>query len=293
MRWMNPFSGKGSKQGRAKAQQRKRPAPRWVRQSLRAAAAVAIFALALGGPAWLWQSGWVAQAAGSVFRGIAHAFADAGLRVDQIYLVGRENESADRLQKVLGIKRGEPMLAVDIEGARQRLEGLGWVRNASVEREFPNAIRVRIVERKPLALWQRSNELVLVDEDGAVITGERLDRFGKLLVIVGDDAPQHARGLLDILAHAPDLKSRVNAAVWVGDRRWNIRMDSGVFVRLPESDALEAWARFARLEREHGLLKQDLVSIDLRIPDQLIVRTRAAAPPPAARKAADRKGKST
>ena len=76
-----------------------------------------------------------------------------------------------------------------------------------------------------------------------------------------------------------DLKRRVNAAVRVGDRRWNIRMDNGVYVRLPENDALEAWRRFARLERKHKLLKQDLLSIDLRIPDQLIVRDPGRAVP--------------
>ena len=63
-------------------------------------------------------------------------------------------------------------------------------------------------------------------------------------------------------------------------------------VRLPESDPEAAWRRFARLEREHKLLKQDLLSIDLRIPDQLIVRTRADRTG-RNRKVSHRKGKNT
>ncbi|MEX2453319.1 MAG: cell division protein FtsQ/DivIB [Rhodospirillaceae bacterium] len=291
MRRIKGASGTGRKSDRSKGT-RKRPAPRWVRNAVRAGATVAVFALAFGGPAWLWQSGWVASAAGNVFRGISEMFADAGLRVDEIYLEGRTHESADRIAKVLGIGRGDPLLSVDIDGARERLEALGWIRSASVAREYPDAIRVRIVERRPLALWQRSNELVLVDDEGVVVTATDLHRFRNLLVIVGDDAPSHAGDLLAVLALAPDLKDRVNAAVRVGDRRWNIRMDNGVFVRLPENDAIDAWARFARLERSHGLLAQDLLSIDLRIPDQLIVRTRADENP-VRQKAADRKGKNT
>ena len=69
-------------------------------------------------------------------------------------------------------------------------------------------------------------------------------------------------------------------------------MDNGVYVRLPETDALSAWQRFARLERQHKLLKQDLLSIDLRIPDQLIVRTRAGHPA-IDRKVGSRNGKNT
>ena len=77
-----------------------------------------------------------------------------------------------------------------------------------------------------------------------------------------------------MLAREPELHQRVDAAIRVGDRRWNIRMDNGIYIRLPEKNAIDAWNRFAKLERKHKLLKQDLVSIDLRIPDQLIVRTR-------------------
>ena len=183
-------------------------------------------------------------------------------------------------------------MAIDLDAARTRLEQLPWIRVASIERQYPGTIRVKIVERRPLALWQRKNELVLVDEIGDVITPRKLDRFHKMLVLVGKDAPAHATALLSILSREPDLKHRVNAAVRVGDRRWNIRMDNGVYVRLPENDALAAWRRFARLERQHKLLKQDLLSIDLRIADQLIVRPRGGRPEKD-RKVSHRKGKNT
>lgn len=296
MRWIRLGKAEtGKKSGKAGSKAkgaRRRPMPRWAKRSLRAGAAAAIFGIALAGPAWLWQSGWVADATGSVFRSAAKSLADAGIRVEEVLLEGRQNESSAQIMRALGIARGAPLLTVDLKSARTRLEELPWIRVASVEREFPDTVRVRIVERRPLALWQRKNELVLVDEEGGVITSRKLERFPDLLVLVGKDAPMHATTLLSILAHEPGLKQRVNAAVRVGDRRWNIRMDNGVYVRLPENDALSAWRRFARLERRHKLLKQDLLSIDLRIPDQLIVRTRAGRPA-TDRKVRHRKGKDT
>jgi cell division protein FtsQ len=266
--------------------------PRWAGRSVRGGAAAVIFGLSLAGPTWLWQSGWVADAANSVFEAAADSLADAGFRVEEVMLEGRHNESSAQIMRALGILRGVPLLTVNLRSARTRLEELPWIRVASVEREFPDTVRVRIVERRPLALWQRKNELVLVDDEGGVITSQKLNRFPNLLVLVGKDAPMHATSLLSILAHEPALKQRVNAAVRVGDRRWNIRMDNGVDVRLPETDALSAWKRFARLERQHELLKQDLLSIDLRIPDQLIVRTRVSRPA-TDRKVSHRKGKNT
>lgn len=291
MRWINLRRSKPAKDRRGKAA-RKRPMPRWTRRSLRGLGAVAVFGLALGGPAWLWQSGWVGDAAHSVWQSAATRMGHAGLRVEQVLLQGRRHEYADRITQVLDIKRGAPLLAVDLEHARERLESLPWIRAASIERQFPSTIRVNILERRPMALWQRENKLVLVDDEGAVITSRNLERFRDLLVVVGKDAPTHAASLMTILAHEPALKQQVNAAVRVGDRRWNIRMENGVYVRLPEKNPEAAWKRFARLEREHKLLKQDLLSIDLRIPDQLIVRTRGGRPGPD-RKVNHRKGKNT
>lgn len=82
-----------------------------------------------------------------------------------------------------------------------------------------------------------------------------------------------------MLAAAPELEKRVDAAVRVGGRRWNIRMDNGVYIWLPETGARDAWGSLVRLEREHGLLEQDLVAIDLRFPGRLIVRTRESGSP--------------
>ena len=291
MRWINLKQEKPTKGKRAKSV-RKRPMSRWTRQSLRALGVAAIFALALGGPAWVWQSGWVGNATHSAWQSAATRMGDAGLRVDQILLQGRRHESPDRITRVLNIERGDPLLAVDLKYARERLETLPWIRAASIERQFPNTIRVKILERRPMALWQRENKLVLVDDEGTIITSRNLERFRDLLVVVGKDAPAHANALMTILAREPDLKQRVNAAVRIGDRRWNIRMDNGVEVSLPENDPEAAWRRFARLEREHKLLKQDLLSIDLRIPDQLIVRTRADRTG-RNRKVSHRKGKNT
>jgi len=263
-----------------------------VRQTIKAGSVVGIFGFALTGPAWLWQSGWLAGAVNRAFNYRARQLASAGFKVQHVTLQGRENESATRIFRVIDIKRGTPILSVDLDDVRERLEALPWVRVASIQRKYPDTLNIQIVERYPMALWQRNKELLLVDDEGTVITSRNLGRFNDLLIVVGKNAPAHAASLLSFLSLEPDLRKRVNAAVRIGDRRWNIRMDNGIDVRLPENNAIDAWHRFARLEREHQLLKQDLLSIDLRIPDQLIVRTRGARPG-SEPKVSHRKGKNT
>lgn len=271
---------------------RKRPISPWTRRFFRSLSYMAVLCFSVGGPAWLWQADWMSGATQSIWQATFSRLSKAGLRVEEVLLQGREHESAERITRVLSIKRGEPILAINLQDVRERLEALSWVRVASVERHFPNTVRIKIVERQPMALWQRENKLALIDNEGVIITTKKLERFRHLLVVVGKTAPAHTASLIQTLANDLDLRKRVNAAVRIGDRRWNIQMDNGIYVRLPEKETEAAWRRFAMLERKYELLKQDLLSIDLRMPGQLIVQTRGDRPG-LNRKVTHRRGEST
>src|SRR3546814_6102657 len=79
--------------------------------------------------------------------------------------------------------------------------------------------------------------------------------------------------LMAVMNSGAELRERVTAAVRVGGRRWNIQIEGRIDVRLPEADAAGAWAQLARIERQQGLLSRDVLIVDLRLPDRLVVRT--------------------
>ena len=112
----------------------------------------------------------------------------------------------------------------------------------------------------------------LIDTDGEVIMRKGLDRFSDLLVVIGSDAPKHAAKLIEVLATEPQLMDRVEAAIRVGGRRWNLRLKGDIDVRLPEENAANAWTRLAEYEKTHRVLERDVQVLDLRLPDRLIVR---------------------
>ena len=130
-----------------------------------------------------------------------------------------------------------------------------------------------------MAIWQHGGTFVLVDRAGAEIGTQGLARYNHLKVSVGKYAPLHASDLLDMLATAPALMKRVRAAIWGSGRRWNLRLDDGIDIRLPEENAQAAWTRLATLERDRQLLNQDIIAVDLRIRDRLVVRRRSDPAP--------------
>jgi cell division protein FtsQ len=241
-----------------------------------AIAASALGALAYGG-FYLWSSGWVAQIERRIESKVYEITANAGFTVENLMIEGRVYTDRDDLKRRIGVERGDPTFAADLDDVEADLETISWVRDAIVERRLPGTLYIRLQERTPLALWQRKNKLVVVDSEGYVLAEEGLERFKNLVIVVGEDAPARAADLVAMIEAEPDMKERVESAKWVGDRRWDLYLKSGVIVRMPEDDIGQAVRRLAQAQQEGGLMDRKVESIDLRDPVRIVVQTRPGA----------------
>ena len=199
------------------------------------------------------------------------------LRVQDIQIDGRQNTPEPLLRAALGVTVGDPILAFSVEGARARIESLSWVEHVAVERRLPGTIWVALTERRPFAIWQTQGKFLLIDRNGQTVTNEDVAAFGALPLVVGAGAPAHAAAMLDLLATFPDIHDHVAALVRVGERRWNLQLKNTMTVMLPEGHEEAALKRLHDLQSTQQLLDRPLVSIDMRLPDRLAVRTKQGA----------------
>ena len=103
-----------------------------------------------------------------------------------------------------------------------------------------------------------------------------MNEFSTLPLVVGSGAPEQASSLFAVLENEPELARKVIAAVRVGNRRWDLEFENGLRLKLPEKTKaygpLEAWAAFAKLEQEKGVLMMDVAIVDLRLADRVVLR---------------------
>jgi cell division protein FtsQ len=220
-----------------------------------------------------------AQKGGTIARVEERIGRAVDLRVDTIEFHGQSNTPEPLLRAALGVSKGDPILGFSVEDARKRIETLSWVDHVAVERRLPGTIYVDLTERRPYAIWQNQGKFQLIDRNGEVVTNEDVAAFADLPLVVGLGAPAHAADMLTALGAVPDIKSRVAALVRVGERRWNLQLKNNITVMLPEDHEPAALARLADLEQQQQLLDRPLVFVDMRLPDRLAVRARAAVPP--------------
>lgn len=212
---------------------------------------------------------------------VLDASAAAGLRLEQLTVQGRVQALPADILDAVDHERGAPILAMDVEHIREAIEALPWIKSAHVERKLPQTLHIVLEEKRAFAIWQRGDRYTLVDAEGHAIV-DVAGQYGDLPLIVGAGAPEAAADLFAGIARLPQLTGRARGAVYVGERRWNVLFDSvesGVTVRLPEGDVAPALERLAGLERDYEILRRDLEFIDLRVPNQLIVRVRQQAEP--------------
>lgn len=167
-----------------------------------------------------------------------------------------------------------PQALVDVGGIRRRLLGYGWVKDARVSRRLPDTLVIDIVERSPAALWQNQGELALIDNAGVVLDRVPVDKMPDLPLLIGGGANGQEEQLGRLLSAVPTLKPQLASAAWIGGRRWDLNFQSGETVALPEGEdaAKNALVKFARLDKQSGLLGRGIVRFDLRVPDKMIVR---------------------
>jgi cell division protein FtsQ len=167
-----------------------------------------------------------------------------------------------------------PQALVDVAGIRRRLLGYGWVKDARISRRLPDTLVIDIVERTPAALWQSQGQLALIDSEGVVLDRVPVDKMPDLPLLIGPGANGEEQELSRLMAAVPSLKPQLASATWIGGRRWDLNFQSGETLALPEGEesAKAALMRFARLDRQNGLLGRGIVRFDLRVPGKMIVR---------------------
>jgi cell division protein FtsQ len=196
----------------------------------------------------------------------------AGFRITAVGINGRKQLTQDEVLAIGGVNGRSSLLFLDASAVRERLKANPWIADATVQKLYPGALQINIVERKAFALWQQDGRLSVIADDGAVLEPYVTRRFVSLPLVVGKGAETRARDFLALLAQYPQVHDVTMAVVLVGQRRWNLRLKDGLDVRLPETDLEKALAELSRLDKEDHLFSRDIVAVDMRLPDRLTVQ---------------------
>ena len=215
-----------------------------------------------------WQSGHM----DSFWDDLDSTLADNGLKVSNLTIKHHHRTTATDVKEALGLPMQESIMRFNVMYARENIEALPWVRSASVKRQLPDTVEVTIKEKSPLAKWQYRGTFHLIDTEGHVVQGVGINNFHYLPQLIGKNAPKAAPAFLKKLKGWPELHEQLKFLIRQGDRRWDITLNNGIVIKLPEKGIDAALKKLTNIEEKYSMDPSKIVWIDLRQPMKPLVR---------------------
>lgn len=220
-------------------------------------AATGLYGMSLGGHAQI-----VAQATTTA----------AGFAIEDVKVSGNAQTSEIEILQLLGLDGTTSLVALDVDAARQKIASLPWVESVDVRKVYPKTIEVKLVEKTAYGIWQHGSELSLIEKNGTVIAPLRDNKFASLPLFVGRDAETAAASIEGEFGDWPDIRSHVKAFVRVAGRRWDLYLDNGIVIKLPEEGVPRALALLTKMNKEDNLLQRDIAAVDFRLEDRTAIQ---------------------
>ena len=155
----------------------------------------------------------------------------------------------------------------DMQAIHSTVATLPWVDTVTVKRIWPDAIDIKVREKKPYARWGKNS---LITERGVIFTPNNLEQFKNLTVVTGPEMQQVKvleimKGIKTALAD----QSMELAEFTVNDRwAWKIKLVNGLEILLGRNEQLKKLQRYLKTL---AVLKQEQVDamaiVDLRYPN--------------------------
>ena len=220
---------------------------------------------------------WAGLGSITAIRAADEQMAAMGFRLEQVHVQGATPAGQRAILDELRLQRGQPFVFLNLDDVRDRVEGVGWVSHARVVRLLPNTLVIEVAERRPTAVWQSGGVVRVVDGQGVVIPGADPGRFSELPLVVGEGAEAASSDLIPLIDRWPRLRDRLDAAVWVDGRRWNLLLRDGGVIQLPADGVDAALVQLEAMDQSERLLDLGFARVDMRVAESVAVEPRDSA----------------
>jgi cell division protein FtsQ len=199
-------------------------------------------------------------------------------QVQLMRLEGVDEHLAGKVRQAADLNLPVSSFHLDLDDVRRRIESIDAIKKASLFVRAGGVLEVVIEERIPAVIWRGSKQLEILDENG-ILVGYIANRSVRpdLPLIAGEGVAPHIYEALELLAAAGPVAERVRGLIRVGERRWDLVLDRGQRVLLPENDPISAVEYVMALQAAQNVLSRDITVMDMRDTRRPILRLSDAA----------------
>ena len=194
-----------------------------------------------------------------------------GFKIKNILIIGTHNLSEDYVINIINTQNHINILNVNLHSIYNKIIQNSWVEETYVERILPDTIKIKVLEKKPIAIWQNHKGNKLITINGDVISHANVNKFkNSFPIIKGEKSKENISTILKILETNKNFAKNIWSLTFINQRRWDLHFNQGLIVRLPSQDVIKAWQKIIKLQTNYNILNLRLTEIDLRNPEQIL-----------------------
>ena len=154
----------------------------------------------------------------------------------------------DIRQSILSLGPPGTFMTQDVNIIQQQIERLPWIKQASVRKQWPDKLKIHLVEFVPLARW---NDQHMVDAQGSAFSVPSARNNGKqdLPSLSGPEGSENEvlQGYRDMGAILAKDKFTLKAVAMTARRSWVLTLNNGIQLNLGRGETMKRLARFVEL----------------------------------------------
>ena len=194
-----------------------------------------------------------------------------GFTINNIQILGIKNIPKETVIKIVNNENKSNIFNVNLLNIYNNLKNNDWVEELYIERVLPNTIKISIIEKEAIGIWQYEMSNKLITKNGEIISTANINKFKiDLPIIHGNDANKNANFILKILETNKVLTKNIWSLDYINNRRWNLHFKQGIIVLLPSEGVLRAWNEIIKLQKNYDVLNLGLTELDLRNPNKIL-----------------------
>jgi len=194
-----------------------------------------------------------------------------GFTINNIQILGIKNIPKETVIKIVNNENKSNIFNVNLLNIYNNLKNNDWVKELYIERVLPSTIKISILEKEAIGIWQYEMSNKLITKNGEIISTANINKFKiDLPIIHGNDANKNANSILKILETNKVLTKNIWSLDYINNRRWNLHFKQGIIVLLPSEGVLRAWNEIIKLQKNYDVLNLGLTELDLRNPNKIL-----------------------
>ncbi len=201
-------------------------------------------------------------------------FISLGLKIESVEIRGNKIVPTDIILKKifesLGDVTSKSIVLLDITELQDDITSIGWIESVTIKKKMPGKLIVNVTERSPKIIWQSKGAIWLADQFGNLLTQKMEKKYIYLPLVIGQNADKDIPELFRIINSSTRFKNMIVRATKTGGRRWDIKLNNDIVIKLPEDKPVEAWKKLDVMEKQSALFSKRITYIDMRIEGQLV-----------------------